>query len=140
MNTVMVVTLKNDLTDYEIQIIRDEICQEMLRARELSAADIKIDGMVDDADMELKLAKKLKLQLTEGSSISRSAALGRKFTNGNKLDKVGFSINSEVQDDDSDGEESSNSHTSEANDADEHDEIQRNWKGHERACEHGPRQ
>ena len=60
MNTVMVVTLKNDLTDHEIQIIRDEICQEMLRARDLSAADIKkSDGMVDDADGGAKAGKKV---------------------------------------------------------------------------------
>ena len=63
-------------------------------------------------------------------------ALGRKFTNGNKLDKVGFSINSEVQDDDSDGEESSNLHTSEANDADEHDDEIHNEIRERSAKEH----
>merc|ERR1711988_182134 len=38
MNSVMVVTLKNDLTDEEIQIIRDEICQEMEKSRKASIA------------------------------------------------------------------------------------------------------
>jgi hypothetical protein len=39
MNSVMVVTHKNDLTDEEIQVIRDEICQEMEKARALSNMD-----------------------------------------------------------------------------------------------------
>ena len=67
--------------------------------------------------VEPKPTKKLKLQPAAGSSISGYMALGRKFTDSYKLDKVGTGDN-----DDSDGEESSNLHASEANDADEHDD------------------
>ena len=123
MNTVMVVTLKNDLTDHEIQIIRDEICQEMLRARNLSAATIKkSDGMVDDANGGAKAGKKVETAADGGKfyfkDIWRWAESSPMVTSWIKF----FSINGKFNDDDSDGEESSNLHTSEANDADEHDD------------------
>ena len=73
----MVVTLKNDNRSGNTDNTRRK-CQEMLRARALSAATIeKADGMVDDAVVEPK-PKKLKLQPTEGSSISRIYGAGQK--------------------------------------------------------------